>query len=385
MSTTSTADWFSDDSLLPRIPVGEWIETAFDWVQENLSGFFEKIQEGLEWVTGHLAALLDGTAEDLFGVLPVATLLCLVLVVFALVAGRRRDWPLTGACVVVAVAAALTPVVADRVGETESHQYHAILTALAFALLAWLVRNWRLGLAVALLLGFVLVVDQWDNTMSTLAMVLTAAAIALVISIPLGILAAASPTVSALLRPVMDLMQTMPAFVWLVPVVTLFSIGIAPGVVATLIFCLPPGVRLTELGIRGVDAEVVEAGQAFGGSPRQILTGIQLPLAMPTIMAGVNQVIMLALSMAVIAGLVGAGGLGGEVTSSISTLDVGLGFESGLSVVALAIVLDRITGSVGQRRARRSAPSRDEEPAESGSTDADTDAPTTTVAVGSTP
>ena len=132
---------------------------------------------------------------------------------------------------------------------------------------------------------------------------------------------------------------------WLVPVVTLFSIGVVPGVVATIIFALPPGVRLTELGIRNVDHEIVEAANAFGATPRQTLFGVQLPLAMPTIMAGINQVIMLALSMAVIAGLVGAEGLGGQVTSAIATLDLGLGFEAGLSVVILAIYLDRVTDS----------------------------------------
>lgn len=153
----------------------------------------------------------------------------------------------------------------------------------------------------------------------------------------------------------MDLMQTMPAFVWLVPVVSLFGLDIAAGVVATVIFALPPGVRLTELGIRQVDAEVVEAGHAFGATPRQILREVQLPLAMPTVMAGVNQVIMLALSMAVIAGLVGAGGLGGAVTTSISRLDVGLGFEAGLSVVVLAIFLDRVTAGAGGASPARAA------------------------------
>ncbi len=157
----------------------------------------------------------------------------------------------------------------------------------------------------------------------------------------------------------MDLMQTMPGFVWLVPVVTLFSIGVPAGLVATVIFALPPAVRLTELGIRQVDPEVVEAGNAFGGTQRQILKDIQLPLAMPTVMAGVNQVIMLALSMAVIAGLVGGGGLGGAVVTSISRLDVGLGFEAGLAVVVIAIYLDRVTaaasgaGAFSRRRSRK--------------------------------
>lgn len=194
--------------------------------------------------------------------------------------------------------------------------------------------------------------------MQTLALVVFATVVAVIIAVPLGIAAARSDKVSTAVRPVMDLMQTMPAFVWLVPVVTLFSIGVVPGVVATIIFALPPGVRLTELGIRQVDPEVVEAGHAFGTSPGQILRGIQLPLALPTVMAGINQVIMLALSMAVIAGLVGAGGLGGVVTSSIARLDVGLGFEGGLAVVILAIYLDRLTASIGQRSGRRRLPWR---------------------------
>jgi ABC-type proline/glycine betaine transport system permease subunit len=161
-------------------------------------------------------------------------------------------------------------------------------------------------------------------------------------------------------------MQTMPAFVWLVPVVFLFGIGYVPGVVATIIFALPPGVRLTELGIRNVDAEVVEAAHAFGSTNRQTLFGVQLPLAMPTIMAGVNQVIMLALSMAVIAGLVGAGGLGGEVTAAIATGNLGLAFEAGLSVVILAVYLDRVTAAFGaggvlSRLRRKQAEVADEE------------------------
>lgn len=216
-----------------------------------------------------------------------------------------------------------------------------------FAGLAWLARDWKLALGSALGLLFIVSMDQWDNAMQTLSLVLIAAAIALVLGIPVGIASARWDGVSQVVRPAMDLMQTMPAFVWLVPVVTLFSIGVPAGLVATVIFALPPGVRLTELGIRQVDREVVEAGHAFGGTPRQILREIQLPLATPTVMAGVNQVIMLALSMAVIAGLVGGGGLGSAVTSSISRLDVGLGFEAGLSVVVLAIYLDRITAAVG--------------------------------------
>ncbi len=280
-----------EETGVPRVPVGDGIEVVFNWVDENLGGFFRGVRDVILGATDGLADLLN-------------TLPALVLVVL-------------------------------------------------FALLAWLVKDWKFGIISLIGLAFIISVGQWENAMTTLALVLVATVIALVIAIPLGIAAARSDSVSNAVRPVMDLMQTMPAFVWLVPVVTLFSIGVAGGVVATVIFALPPGVRLTELGIRQVDAEVVEAGHAFGSSPGQILRGIQVPLALPTIMAGVNQVIMLALSMAVIAGLVGAGGLGGAVTSSISQLDIGLGFEAGLSVVALAIYLDRTTAAVGGGAAAR--------------------------------
>jgi ABC-type proline/glycine betaine transport system permease subunit len=171
------------------------------------------------------------------------------------------------------------------------------------------------------------------------------------VSIPLGIAAARNDVVSRVVRPVLDLMQTMPAFVYLIPAIFFFSIGVVPGVVATVIFALPPGVRLTELGIRGVDAEMVEAGEAFGTPPGRILTRIQIPLAMPSIMAGINQLIMLSLSMVVIAGMVGAGGLGNEVLEGIQRVDIAQGFEGGLAVVVLAIFLDRITVALGDRTA----------------------------------
>ena len=225
-----------------------------------------------------------------------------------------------------------------------------LLVAIVFALLAWLLRSWKL--AAGSLVGMVVIigVGMWEPAMETLALVVVATMVALLFGIPLGILAARSATVSRILKPVMDFMQTMPGMVWLLPVLKLFSIGVAGALVATVIFALPPAVRLTELGIRQVDGEVVEAGQAFGAGPRQILKDIQLPLALPTVMAGVNQVIMLALSMAVIAGLVGGGGLGDEVVGAVSTLNLALGFDAGISVVILAIFLDRLTASIGSRR-----------------------------------
>ncbi|GAA4434200.1 proline/glycine betaine ABC transporter permease [Georgenia halophila] len=275
---------------VPRIPLGDVVETGIDWIKANLSVVLDAISTALGFLADTLTSLL---------LLP-------------------------------------PPLVAV-----------ALLTVLAL-----LVRSW--GFALFTLLGMLLVgsMEMWEPAMDTLGLVLVSTLIAVIIGIPIGILAARNDTVSAAVRPVLDFMQTMPAFVYLVPVVIFFGIGVAPGVVATTIFAMAPGVRLTELGVRQVDKETVEAGEAFGGTPRQILRGIQLPLGLPTIMAGVNQVIMLALSMAVIAGLVGAGGLGREVVASISRVDVALGFEAGLAVVILAIYLDRLTGAIGQPTGR---------------------------------
>lgn len=223
------------------------------------------------------------------------------------------------------------------------------VVAVLLAAAGFAAKGWKL--AVGSLLGFVVIagVEQWDNAMASLALVVVASVIALAIAIPVGIWAARSATVSASVRPVLDFMQTMPAFVYLIPAVVLFRVGVVPGMVATVIFALGPGVRMTELGIRQVDAEVVEAGHAFGGTRRRILRQIQLPLAMPTIMAGVNQVIMLALSMVVISGMVGAAGLGQDVVQSLQRIDIALGFEAGLSVVILAMFLDRVTAALGAR------------------------------------
>ncbi len=216
--------------------------------------------------------------------------------------------------------------------------------------LAYFVKGWKFALGTIVGLLVIVGVNQWDNAMASLALVLVASAIAIAISVPLGILAARSDRSSAVIRPILDFLQTMPAFVYLVPALILFRIGVVPGIVATIVFALAPGVRFTELGIRGVDTEVVEAGHAFGSSPWRILRQIQLPLAMPTIMAGINQVIMLSLSMVVIAGLVGGGGLGSDVVQALSRIDVALGFEAGLSVVIIAIYLDRLTAALSGKR-----------------------------------
>jgi glycine betaine/proline transport system permease protein len=189
----------------------------------------------------------------------------------------------------------------------------------------------------------------WGPATDSLALIVVASGCAMIAALPLGILAARNDVASRIIRPAMDLMQTMPAFVYLIPTLFFFSVGIVPGVVATIVFAMPPGVRLTELGIRQVDPEMVEAGHAFGAPPLQILTKVQIPLAMPTIMAGVNQVIMLSLSMVVIAGMVGAGGLGGIVYEGVTRLQLSKGFEGGLAVVILAVYLDRLTGALAAR------------------------------------
>jgi glycine betaine/proline transport system permease protein len=224
-----------------------------------------------------------------------------------------------------------------------------LAVAIVLSLVGWYAKTWRFG--ALMFVGFVVIagVNEWDNAMATLSLTVIAAAIALIIAVPTGIWAARNDHVSRIVRPVLDFMQTMPAFVYLIPVIVIFLTGPVPGIVATVVFALAPGVRFTELGIRQVDTEVVEAGRAFGASNARILRQIQLPLALPTIMAGINQVIMLSLSMVVIAGLVGAGGLGQDVVTGLQTIQIPIGFDAGLSVVILAIFLDRITSGFADR------------------------------------
>lgn len=228
-----------------------------------------------------------------------------------------------------------------------------VVVIAVLALIALLARGWRLGLFTLVAFGLVASFGFFEATMESLALVLVASAIAVAAGIPLGIWAARRTRVSRAIRPVLDFMQTMPSFVYLLVAVSMFSIGTAPGVMSAVIFAMPPAVRLTELGIRQVDSEVVEAAQAFGATPRELLTGVQLPLALPTIMAGVNQVIMLSLSMVVIAGLAGAGGIGEAVVQGVTRLQLGLGLVAGLAVVVLAVYLDRTTGAFGQRDVKR--------------------------------
>ncbi|GED09636.1 ABC transporter permease [Cellulosimicrobium cellulans] len=276
-----------NDTFVPRIPLGEWVDTFVDWMTTTFRPLFRFVKDVLVGVYDGLDTVLSSPPF----------------------------W----------------------------------VVALVLALLALLAKGWKLALGS--LVGFVVIagVDQWDNAMDTLALVLLSAVLALVVAIPLGIWAARNDRVSAVVRPVLDFMQTMPAFVYLIPTVVIFLTGPVPGIIATIIFAMAPGVRFTELGIRQVDKEVVEAGQAFGSTPGRILRQIQLPLALPTIMAGVNQVIMLSLSMVVIAGMVGAGGLGNDVVAALQRVNVALGFEAGLAVVILAMFLDRVTSALGDR------------------------------------
>jgi glycine betaine/proline transport system substrate-binding protein len=272
---------------VPRIHLGNWAEDVVNWLTHHVSWLFDFISS----VVNHL---YDGVEWVLGGPSPL------------LMAG--------------------------------------ILALLAF---------WMRGLPTGVLafIGFALIdgVAQWDQAMQSLSLVVVSAAVALVLAVPLGVWAARSRGASMVIRPVLDVMQTLPAFVYLIPAIIFFSLGTVPATIATIVFAMPVGVRMTELGIRQVDPELVEAADAFGTSPARTLLRVQLPLALPTIMAGVNQVIMLALSMVVIGGMVGAQGLGSTVFGAISQVNIGLGFEGGVSVVILAIYLDRITGALGDQ------------------------------------
>ncbi|WP_322045309.1 choline ABC transporter permease subunit [Paraburkholderia sp. J67] len=216
--------------------------------------------------------------------------------------------------------------------------------------------GWRFAMFALASLLLIYATGFWDQTVITLALTLSSTLISLVLGVPLGIWTAKSKLVQTIVRPILDLMQTMPAFVYLIPAAMLFGLGRVPGILSTVIFAMPPAVRLTSLGIRHVNREIVEAGQAFGCTPWQLLYKVQFPNALPSIMQGVNQTIMMALSMVIIASMVGAGGLGNDVLASIQRLDIGLGFESGLSVVLLAIILDRITESFGRAPGAVKAP-----------------------------
>ncbi len=225
-----------------------------------------------------------------------------------------------------------------------------LLVMAIIGLIAWRTSGKKLAVGSTATLVFIGLLGFWEETMITLAMVFSSVVFCTIVGIPLGICAGRSDRFEAILRPMLDGMQTTPAFVYLVPIVMLFSIGNVAGVLATIVFALPPIVRLTALGIRQVHPELVEAALAFGATSTQVLIKVQIPLAMPTIMAGLNQTIMMALSMVVIAALIGAGGLGAPVVLGLNTLDIGLATTGGISIVLIAIILDRITQSMGSRK-----------------------------------
>lgn len=227
---------------------------------------------------------------------------------------------------------------------------HPLIIIAVITFTAYRFSGKRLAVFSAVTLTLIGLLGLWEDTMTTLAMVLSSVVFCALAGIPLGIWSGRSDRFETALRPVLDAMQTTPAFVYLVPIVMLFSVGNVAGVLATIIFALPPVIRLTSLGIRQVHPELVEAAQAFGATRWQVLRKVQIPLAMPTIMAGLNQTIMMALSMVVIAALIGAGGLGSPVILGLNTLDIGQAVTGGLGIVLIAIILDRITQGMAQKK-----------------------------------
>lgn len=272
-----------NDEFLPKIPIGEVIEVIVDGIDTYLGWLLDAISTGLDFIVGGF--------QNVLTIIPAFLLIAVVAVVVWIV--TKKDYTL------------------------------AVLTAGGLLLIL----NLRL----------------WPETMVTIALVISSAIVTLIIAIPLGILAARNNTIDQILRPILDFMQTMPSFVYLIPAVIFFGLGNVPGIIATVIFAMPPAIRLTNLGIRQIPKELIEVSDSFGATANQKLIKVQLPVALPTIMAGVNQCIMLALSMTVIASMIGAGGLGLNVLKGIQRVDIGGGFEAGLAIVIVAIVLDRIS------------------------------------------
>jgi glycine betaine/proline transport system permease protein len=274
---------------VPRLPLGDWVDTFVSYLNETFSGFFSA-----------MADVIEGFVDMLVFVLSAIPALVLI----------------------------------------------GAFTALAY----WAGRKWGLALFAFIGLLYIWNIGYWEATIDTLALILTSVIISIMIGIPLGIWASQSDRMSRVITPILDFMQTMPAFVYLIPSILFFGIGVVPGIIASVIFAMPPTIRLTNLGIRQVPEDLVEAANAFGSTTSQKLFKVQLPLATGTIMAGINQSIMLALSMVVIASLVGAPGLGVDVYRAVTRIEVGRGFEAGLAIVILAIVLDRITQNLKPNR-----------------------------------
>jgi glycine betaine/proline transport system permease protein len=264
-----------------KIPVGKTAKAGFEWLRDNAAWFFDGFEEGLGWLIEMVLAVLQ--------------------------------FP------------------------------HPLIVIALFVALTWgIQRNWKPCLLV--LLGFLFILNQgyWEETLESLTLVMFSCLICMGIGVPIGIAAAHRPKLYASMRPVLDLMQTLPTFVYLIPMIVFFGIGMVPGLVATVIFVLPAPIRLTWLGVSSTPTPLLEAAEAFGATPRQTLLKVELPYALPQIMTGLNQTIMLSLSMVVIAGLVGADGLGVPVVRALGQVNAALGFESGLVIVVVAIMLDRM-------------------------------------------
>lgn len=281
-----------EEGLIPKIPLKEWVEGFVDFLTDNLAVIFDAITSGVKSMADALVWLLS------IGNIPGSAYVLIVLI----------------------------------------------------TLIAWRVAGWKIGLFSLIGLSLVNNLGYWPETIDTLSLIILSVVISMIIGIPLGIWMSQKASVQATITPILDFMQTMPAFVYLIPAVVFFGLGMVPGVIATIIFSMPPTIRLTNLGIRQVDAELIEAANAFGSTAGQRLGKVQIPLAMPTIMAGINQTIMLSLSMVVIASMVGAPGLGEIVYRSVTQVKIGLGFEGGLSLVIIAMVLDRITQGVNRKK-----------------------------------
>lgn len=274
---------------LPRLPLVEWVDAGEVWLKQNAQWFFEPIKNTL-------STFVDTLSDGLMLIPP---LIFIILVVALTIYITRKNWTLS------------------------------IFVGVGLLLIQ------NLGL--------------WDDTMLTLSLILASSIISIVVGVPLGIWMAKSRLVQYIVTPILDFMQTMPAFVYLIPAVSFFGIGMVPGIIASIIFSMPPVVRLTSLGIRQVPEDLIEASDAFGSTSFQKLFRVQLPLAASTIMTGINQTIMLALSMVVIASMIGASGLGERVFGAVTRNQAGEGFASGISIVILAIILDRITQALNKR------------------------------------
>lgn len=325
---------------IPKIPLGTWIEILEDWLVAYFGIVFTGIENTVDWIVSSLETVFEFTLPV---IIIVIIIMVLVSILFYLMG---RSWNKT---VLIAIGLTAGLLIMEFVFTFPT----AVLLIALLTFLSYWIGSIRIAIFTAFGLLLILNLGYWDNTMQTLALVMTSAIISIAIGIPVGILSARKISIENTLKPILDFMQTMPAFVYLIPTVIFFGLGVVPGVIASVIFAIPPTIRLTNLGIKQVPADLVEAADAFGSTPSQKLIKLQLPLALPTIMAGINQTIMLSLSMVVIASMIGAQGVGADVYRAVTQLKTGIGFEAGLAVVILAIILDRITQHLVTKKKQR--------------------------------